>query len=156
MTSSVPVTASSSSIELTNNASLGVNSNTGTGVDLSRQFSSAVQDEANKYFQQIYAQPSSQSMGVNEFVLKLKQFRDGDEHQRVCCRFHWSRLEKKTTVFLQEVFECMLKNLFEEYKYFHQYPTRELDITAEVFGRIINDQVVSGSFSFSNLFVTRL
>lgn len=39
--------------------------------------------------------------------------------------------------FLQEVFKCMLKNLFEEYKFFPQYPDKELHITAQLFGGII-------------------
>ena len=36
----------------------------------------------------------------------------------------------------------MLKNLFEEYKFFPHYPERELEITARVFGGIIRESLV--------------
>ena len=38
---------------------------------------------------------------------------------------------------LQEVYECMLRNLFEEYQFFPKYPDRELHTTAVLFGGII-------------------
>jgi CCR4-NOT transcription complex subunit 1 len=37
----------------------------------------------------------------------------------------------------QDVYECMLRNLFEEYRFFPQYPERELLTTAYLFGGII-------------------
>ena len=42
-----------------------------------------------------------------------------------------------------EVFNCMIKNLFEEYKYFPQYPEKELHITAQLFGGIIEHGLVN-------------
>jgi len=45
-------------------------------------------------------------------------------------------------LFLQEVFNCMLRNLFEEYKFFPQYPDKELHITAQLFGGIIERGLV--------------
>ena len=38
---------------------------------------------------------------------------------------------------------CMLRNLFEEYKFFPQYPERELLITACLFGGIIEQGLVT-------------
>lgn len=38
---------------------------------------------------------------------------------------------------IQDVYECMLRNLFEEYRFFPQYPERELYTTAYLFGGII-------------------
>jgi len=43
----------------------------------------------------------------------------------------------------REIFICMLKNLFEEYKFFAQYPEKELHITAQLFGGIIEHGLVS-------------
>lgn len=37
----------------------------------------------------------------------------------------------------------MIKNLFEEYKYFPQYPEKELHITAQLFGGIIENALVN-------------
>ena len=43
----------------------------------------------------------------------------------------------------REVFSCMIKNLFEEYKYFPQYPEKELHVTAQLFGGIIEHGLVT-------------
>ncbi len=43
----------------------------------------------------------------------------------------------------REVFHCMIKNLFEEYKYFPQYPDKELKITAQLFGGVIEHGLVN-------------
>jgi len=37
----------------------------------------------------------------------------------------------------KEIFACMLHSLFDEYKFFHQYPARELAMTGYMFGSII-------------------
>lgn len=42
----------------------------------------------------------------------------------------------------QDVFSCMLKNLFEEYQFFPQYPEKELIVTAQLFGGIIEHGLV--------------
>lgn len=47
-----------------------------------------------------------------------------------------------TAVWFQEVFSCMLRNLFDENKFFPQYPERELHITALLFGGIIEQGLV--------------
>lgn len=46
-------------------------------------------------------------------------------------------------VLLQEVFACMLRNLFEEYRFFPQYPDKELHTTAVLFGGIIEQGLVT-------------
>ncbi|PRD26001.1 UNVERIFIED_CONTAM: Cnot1 [Trichonephila clavipes] len=42
-----------------------------------------------------------------------------------------------------EVCSCMIKNLFEEYRFFGQYPEKELLITAQLFGGIVEQNLVS-------------
>jgi CCR4-NOT transcription complex subunit 1 len=37
---------------------------------------------------------------------------------------------------------CVIKNLFDEFKFFNEYPPTELRTTAEVYGRFINDGIV--------------
>jgi len=39
---------------------------------------------------------------------------------------------------LQDVFCCMLRNLFEENSFFPQYPERELHVTALLLGGIVD------------------
>lgn len=46
-------------------------------------------------------------------------------------------------IILLQVFNCMLKSLFEEYKFFPQYPDKELHITAQLFGGIIERGIIT-------------
>lgn len=39
----------------------------------------------------------------------------------------------------QAIFECMIANLFEEYKFFSKYPERQLKIAAVLFGEFLRD-----------------
>ena len=43
----------------------------------------------------------------------------------------------------QEIFACMVHNLFDEYRFFHNYPEKELRITGILFGSLIQHQLVS-------------
>lgn len=43
----------------------------------------------------------------------------------------------------QEIFACMVHNLFDEYRFFHNYPEPELRITGILFGALIQHQLVS-------------
>lgn len=37
----------------------------------------------------------------------------------------------------QSIFECMIANLFEEYRFFPKYPERQLKIAAVLFGEFL-------------------
>lgn len=87
--------------------------------ELSQQFTKEVEDEANSYFQKIYNQPPHPTMSIDEVLDMLKRFKDSPNRQE------------------KDVYECMLRNLFEEYRFFPQYPERELHTTAVLFGGII-------------------
>ena len=43
----------------------------------------------------------------------------------------------------REIFACMIHNLFDEYRFFHKYPEKELKITGTLFGSLIRHQLVS-------------
>ncbi|KAL3112675.1 hypothetical protein niasHT_013711 [Heterodera trifolii] len=93
------------------------------GEDLaSAVFSEDIQEEANSYFQQIYA-PNGR-MSVNDFIAKLKGFR------------HSGNIKER------ELLLCVVKNLFDEYRFFREYPERELRTTAEVYGGIIREEII--------------
>ncbi|KAL1517994.1 hypothetical protein ABEB36_001684 [Hypothenemus hampei] len=83
-----------------------------------------IEDEANNYFQRIYNHPPHPTLSIDEVLNMLKRFQDSP-----------SKREK-------EVFGCMLRSLFEEYKFFPQYPDKELHITAQLFGGIIERGIV--------------
>ncbi|XP_071824170.1 CCR4-NOT transcription complex subunit 1-like isoform X2 [Apostichopus japonicus] len=92
--------------------------------ELSQTFPPEIDEEANRIFQKIYNQPQDQ-IKVDDVLMKLKKFKD-------------STVKKE-----RDVFMCMLRNLFEEYKFYHQYPERELMITACLFGGIIEQGLVT-------------
>lgn len=95
------------------------------GPDINQDFTQPIQEEANSYFQQIYATPPSPTITIEQFLDTLKQFQQSQN--------------KKD----RDVFSCMLKNLFDEYKFFPQYPERELYITSLLFGGIIREGLVT-------------
>ncbi|XP_035741230.1 CCR4-NOT transcription complex subunit 1-like isoform X2 [Vespa mandarinia] len=93
--------------------------------DMPQNVSKEIEDEANSYFQCIYNHPPHPTLSIDEVLDMLKKFQDsGNKRER-------------------EVFNCMLRNLFEEYRFFPQYPDKELQITAQLFGGIIERGLVN-------------
>ncbi len=80
-----------------------------------------VEEMATAYFQKIYT--SEQSIG--EVVEMLKRFKTSGNSKE------------------NEIFACMVHNLFDEYRFFSKYPERELRITGILFGTLIEEQLVS-------------
>ncbi|XP_077245049.1 uncharacterized protein LOC143885003 isoform X2 [Tasmannia lanceolata] len=80
-----------------------------------------IDDEANSYFQQMF----SGQLAVDAMVQKLTHFKESSERRE------------------QSIFECMIANLFEEYRHFPKYPERQLIIAAVFFGSLIKHQLVS-------------
>jgi CCR4-NOT transcription complex subunit 1 len=76
---------------------------------------------ATAYFQKIYT--SEQSIG--EVVEMLKRFKTSGNAKE------------------NEIFACMVHNLFDEYRFFSKYPEKELRITGILFGTLIQEQLVS-------------
>ena len=93
--------------------------------DIKGPISKEVEDEANSYFQRIYNHPPHPTMSIDEVLDLLKKFQGSNVQREL------------------EVFNCMIKNLFEEYKYFPQYPEKELHITAQLFRGIIEHGLVN-------------
>ena len=83
--------------------------------------SDEIEEMANSYFQKIYT--SEQSIG--EVIEMLKRFKVSENSRE------------------QDVFACMIHNLFDEYRFFHKYPDKELRITGILFGTLIQHQLVS-------------
>ena len=80
-----------------------------------------VEEMATAYFQKIYT--SEQSIG--EVVEMLKRFKSSGNSKE------------------NEIFACMVHNLFDEYRFFSKYPEKELRITGILFGALIQEQLVS-------------
>jgi CCR4-NOT transcription complex subunit 1 len=87
-----------------------------------REFSEQIDKEANMYFQRIY----SGAAAVLDIISLLKGYKNSDKREET------------------EVFHCMIRNLFDEYKFFPQYPAKELGITGTLFGSLIQNDLVYG------------
>lgn len=91
------------------------------GASSSPGASDDVEEMATAYFQKIYT--SEQSIG--EVVEMLKRFKMSGNSKE------------------NEIFACMVHNLFDEYRFFSKYPEKELRITGILFGTLIQEQLVS-------------
>lgn len=80
-----------------------------------------VEDLANSYFQKIY----TADMTISDVIQLLKRFKSSTDQRE------------------QEIFRCMIHNLFDEYRFFHKYPEKELEVTGRLFGTLIQHQLVS-------------
>lgn len=93
--------------------------------EMNQPVSKEIEDEANSYFQRIYNHPPHPTLSIAEVLDMLKRFQE-------------SPIKSE-----RDVFNCMIKNLFEEYRFFPQYPDKELSITAQLFGGIIEQSLVT-------------
>ncbi|KAG0726555.1 CCR4-NOT transcription complex subunit 1 [Chionoecetes opilio] len=92
--------------------------------NMPQSVSKEVEDEANSYFQRIYNHPPHPTLSIEEVLDMLKKFHESSSKRE------------------REVYSCMLRNLFEEYRFFPTYPDKELFTTARLFGGIIEQGLV--------------
>jgi CCR4-NOT transcription complex subunit 1 len=90
------------------------------GTQSTEAFAGDIEEEANSYFQKIYTSQQS----IEDVVQMLKAFKVSSKQRE------------------QEIFACMIHNLFDEYRFFPKYPDKELCITAILFGSLIQYQLV--------------
>ncbi|XVE76912.1 hypothetical protein DITRI_Ditri13aG0018400 [Diplodiscus trichospermus] len=80
-----------------------------------------IEKEANSYFHQMF----SGQLTIDAMVQMLARFKESSVRRE------------------QLIFECMIANLFEEYRFFPKYPERQLKIAAVLFGSVIKQQLVT-------------
>ncbi|XVF79827.1 hypothetical protein PTKIN_Ptkin15bG0021000 [Pterospermum kingtungense] len=80
-----------------------------------------IEAEANSYFHQMF----SGQLTIDAMVQMLARFKESSVTRE------------------QLIFECMIANLFEEYRFFPKYPERQLKIAAVLFGSVIKQQLVT-------------
>ncbi|KAL3814967.1 hypothetical protein ACJIZ3_016235 [Penstemon smallii] len=93
----------------------------GSDATSSDNYADDVEAEANSYFHQMF----SGQLTVDAMIQMLARFKESSEIRE------------------QSIFECMIANLFEEYKFFSKYPERQLKIAAVLFGSLIKHQLVT-------------
>ncbi|PIA29475.1 hypothetical protein AQUCO_06000080v1 [Aquilegia coerulea] len=96
---------------------------TGGAPDLSTPdgYPDDIEAEANSYFHQMF----SEQLAIAQMVEMLAHFKESSEKRE------------------QAIFDCMIANLFEEYKFFPKYPEKQLRIAAVLFGSLIKNQLVT-------------
>jgi CCR4-NOT transcription complex subunit 1 len=98
----------------------GMNNGNGGG-NFERGKDNDIEEEANAYFQKIFTSQKS----IAEIVDMLENFKNSSEDRK------------------RRVFFCMVRNLLDEYRFFHKYPEKELRITGELFGTLINRNLLA-------------
>lgn len=84
-------------------------------------FAADVEDEANLYYEKIYAE----QIAIPVVIELLSKFQSSSTPREV------------------DVYSCMVHNLFDEYRFFSKYPDKELVVTGELFGALIQNGLVS-------------
>lgn len=81
-----------------------------------------VEKEANDCFNQLY----QGLISVEELIQKIQRYKRSTDKKE------------------NEVYACMIQNLFDEFKFFHKYPDKELKLTGLLFGSIIKHDIIEG------------
>ena len=79
-----------------------------------------IEDEANRWFQKVFAGEIS----VSDLINLMKTYKESKDPKQ------------------NEIYACMIHNLLDEYKFFGKYPDKELKITGQLFGSIIQNKLV--------------
>ncbi|KAL3616494.1 hypothetical protein CASFOL_039884 [Castilleja foliolosa] len=87
----------------------------------SDNYADDIDTESNQIFHQMFSGQRS----TDEMIQMLTRFKESSDKRE------------------QSIFECMIANLFEEFKFFTKYPDRQLRIAAVLFGSLIKYQLVT-------------
>ncbi|KAE8699711.1 transcription factor UNE10-like [Hibiscus syriacus] len=110
-----------------------------------------IEAEANSYFHQMF----SEQLTTDAMVQMLARFKESSVRRYAVVSvpylgFAFIAREVFSALFVynfaygeQVIFECMIANLFEEYRFFPKYPERQLKIAAVLFGSVIKQQLVT-------------
>lgn len=104
-----------------NKSGTGSNSDSGSLMPIAENFPPDVEEEVNGFFDKIFAR----EIRIPDILEVLK------------------RLKMSGNIRDQLIFACFIQNIFEEFKFFSKYPDDELNITAILFGSLINCQLIS-------------
>ncbi|CAA0820384.1 transcription regulators [Striga hermonthica] len=80
-----------------------------------------IETESNQIFHQMFSGQRS----IDDMIQMLARFKESSDKRE------------------QSIYECMIANLFEEFKFFTKYPEKQLRIAAILFGSLIKHQLVT-------------
>jgi hypothetical protein len=84
--------------------------------------SEEIEEAANRLYKSLF----QNQITVEEVVEKMKTYKT-------------SQIQKES-----EIYACLIHSLLDEYRFFHEYPERELTIMATLFGQSINQKLLDG------------
>ena len=84
--------------------------------------SKEIEETANAIFQSMFKGETK----VSETIEKLKLLKDSKSQND------------------REIYACMIHCLLDEYRFYHQYPEKQLNIISTLFGQIINNKLIDG------------
>ncbi|GAM20783.1 hypothetical protein SAMD00019534_039580, partial [Acytostelium subglobosum LB1] len=87
-----------------------------------RRFPEDIEEETNLYLLKLY----KEQISVDQIIITLKDYKNSGQNTRE-----------------NEIYKCLLFNLFDEYKFLPDYPDKELKITAYLFGSMIKNQLIT-------------
>lgn len=98
--------------------------------------------DVNIYFNRLYSNSSNAyALSVDDFLDLMTRFKDSP-HQRDKVNLHYIAciIVSSMSIFVtfQDTLQKIIQALFEESKFYHQYPEHELYITAQFFGGLID------------------
>lgn len=91
------------------------------GLSTSKPFEDDIEAEVNSYFHQMF----SGQLTVDAMIQMLARYKESSEKRE------------------QSIFECVIANLFEEYKFFNKYPESQLKPVADLFGLLIKNKLLT-------------
>lgn len=84
--------------------------------------SEEIEEAANKIYNDLF----ENEVSVSEIIERMKNYRNSQDPKE------------------SEIYACMIHSIMDEYRFFHQYPEKELAITANLFGQLINQKLFDG------------
>lgn len=84
-------------------------------------FPQDIEEEVNNFFDRIFAR----DIGIPDVIEILQKLRASANPRD------------------QQIFACLVNNIFDEYRFFPKYPENELMLTATLFGQLINYQLIT-------------
>lgn len=84
--------------------------------------SAEIEKTANEIFRSMFREETT----VYETIEKLRDYKDSQEQKE------------------REIYACMIHCLLDEYRFYHQYPEKQLTLVSTLFGQIINNKLIDG------------
>jgi CCR4-NOT transcription complex subunit 1 len=84
--------------------------------------SEEIEEAANKLYKSLF----QNQITIEEVVEKMKSYKNSQNQKE------------------SEIYACLIHSLLDEYRFFHEYPERELVIMSTLFGQSINQKLLDG------------